>query len=70
MNDTLDPARASINVCFSATRGLVSHLIRWLTRSRVSHAMITFRSATLDKVLVLEATGCRGARCVAPARAA
>jgi hypothetical protein len=60
MNDTLDPAHASINGCFSVTHGLVSHLIRWLTRSCGGDAMITFRSATLGKVLVLEATDAAG----------
>jgi hypothetical protein len=55
-----DPGRqqdASINVCFSTTQGLLSRWIRWVTRSPVSHAILTFHSQTLDKILVMEATG-------------
>jgi len=47
----------SINVCFSTTQGLLSRWIRFVTRSPVSHALLTFHSQTLDKVLVMEATG-------------
>jgi hypothetical protein len=53
----VDAAAATISVCFSTSHGLVSRLICWVTRSRVSHALLTFRSATLDKVLVMQATG-------------
>ena len=47
---------ASINICFSTTEHLTSRLIRWVTGSRVSHALITYRDATLGKIMVLEAT--------------
>ncbi len=50
-------AEVSIRVCVSTARGFASRFIQWVTRSRVSHALITFRSTTLDKVLVFEATG-------------
>jgi hypothetical protein len=48
---------SSINVCFSTTNGLMSRIIRWFTRAKTSHALITFRSETLDKVFVMEANG-------------
>lgn len=47
----------SINVCFSTSSGFFSKVIRWATRSKVSHALITFRDETLDKVFVMEANG-------------
>lgn len=47
----------SINVCFSTTDGLLSRIIRGFTRSQVSHALITFRDSTLQRVLVMEASG-------------
>jgi len=47
----------SINVCFSTTDGWFSRAIRWFTRSKVSHAVITFRDETLGKVFVMESTG-------------
>lgn len=47
----------SINVCFSTTDRCFSRFLRWFTKSRVSHALVTFRDETLDKVLVMEATG-------------
>ena len=47
----------SINVCFSTSSGIFSRVIRWFTRSKVSHALITFRDQTLDKVFVMEANG-------------
>ncbi len=53
----------AINICFSTQTGPLSRVIRWFTRSPVSHAMITFRDATLGKVMVMEATG-RGFRMV------
>jgi hypothetical protein len=46
----------SINICFSTTDAVLSRWIRWFTRSRVSHAVITFRSELLGKVLVMEAS--------------
>jgi len=48
---------SSINVCFSTTSGKFSRLIRWFTRSNVSHALLTFRDETLNKVFVMEANG-------------
>ncbi|MFW6067425.1 MAG: hypothetical protein ACOC97_03745 [Myxococcota bacterium] len=47
----------SINICFSTTDALLSRWIRFVTRSQVSHALITFRDQTLGRVLVMEATG-------------
>ena len=47
----------SLNLCFSTTDGLLSQWIRWYTASPVSHAVITFRSELLDKVMVMEAHG-------------
>jgi hypothetical protein len=51
------PVDPSINICFSTTDGYLSRWIRWVTRSPVSHALLTFYSQTLDKVMVMEATG-------------
>ena len=45
----------SINVCFTANNHWFSRLIRLVTRAEVSHALITFRDETFDKVFVLEA---------------
>ncbi len=50
-------ADPGINICFSTTDGFSSRAIRWVTRSTVSHALITYRSATLGRVMVLEAVG-------------
>jgi len=47
----------SINVCFSTADGFFSKMIRWFTRSKVSHSLITYKDEGLDKVLVLEANG-------------
>ena len=47
----------SLNVCFSTSDGLLSWWIRGYTRSPVSHALITFRDYTLDRVFVMEAGG-------------
>jgi hypothetical protein len=47
----------AINVCFSTTDGLFSRIIRWFTKSKASHALITFRDETLDSVFVMEANG-------------
>lgn len=47
----------SINIAFSTTNSLLSRTIRWFTRSKVSHSLITFRDETLDKVFVMEANG-------------
>ena len=47
----------SINICFSTTNGFVSRAIRWFTRARVSHALITFYDVTLKRVFVMEANG-------------
>lgn len=44
----------SINICFSTTDSLVSRMIRWLTRSTVSHCYITFQDPTLARVLIME----------------
>lgn len=45
----------AINVCFSTTSALTSRIIRAVTRSTVSHALLTFRDASLGKIVVLEA---------------
>ena len=47
----------SVNVAFSTTSGFFSRVIRWFTRSKVSHSLITFKDETLDKVFVMEANG-------------
>jgi hypothetical protein len=48
---------ASINICFSTANGFFSKVIRWFTRSRASHSLITFYDITLDRVFVMEANG-------------
>ncbi len=53
----IDARAASINVCFSTTGKLISRTIRAFTCSPVSHAVITFRSLTLDRVMVMQASG-------------
>jgi len=45
-----------IQVCLSTSRGLISRLIRWITRSRASHALLAYYSATLAQTMVLQAT--------------
>ena len=45
-----------IRVGFSTTNALTSRLIRFFTRSKVSHAWVSFRDETLDKTLVMHAT--------------
>lgn len=47
----------AINICFSTANSVISKVIRWITRSSVSHAFITFRDDTLDQVFVMEANG-------------
>jgi len=47
----------SVNVCFSTSNGFFSKVIRWFTRSKASHALITFRDETLGNVFVMEANG-------------
>jgi len=51
------PGQALPNICFSTTDALLSRWIRWYTGAPVSHALITFRSETLGKVMVREAGG-------------
>lgn len=46
----------SICVCISRNDSLVSRFIRFWSRGRVSHALITFRSQTLGKVFAMEST--------------
>jgi len=53
----IDAQLASINVCFSTTNHLLSRTIRTFTCSPVSHAVITFRSRTLNRVMVMQASG-------------
>lgn len=45
-----------IRVGFSTTNALSSRLIRFFTRSKVSHTWFSFRDETLDKTLVMHAT--------------
>lgn len=47
----------SINIAFSTTNSWLSRAIRWVTRSKASHSIITFRDETLDKIFVMEANG-------------
>lgn len=44
-----------IRVCFSTTNNPFSKLIRWITKSKVSHCFISFYVEYLDVELVLEA---------------
>lgn len=46
----------NITIGFSASTGIVSKVIRWFTRGRVSHAYATYYSETLQDVFVIEAT--------------
>lgn len=45
----------AISICFSTTDAGISSLIRWITRSEISHCYITFRDHTLQQVMVMEA---------------
>lgn len=47
----------SINICFTAEKSFFSRAIRWFTRAKVSHALITFHDITLKRVFVMEANG-------------
>jgi hypothetical protein len=53
----LEPGEASINVCFSTTGACLSRWIRGYTGSLVSHAIISFRDRTLNRVMVMQASG-------------
>lgn len=53
----MEPSELSLNVCFSRTTAFQSRLIRWVTRAEVSHVLITFRSLSLGRVMVMEAVG-------------
>jgi len=55
--DRPDPGDASINICFATTHALLSRTIRWFTGSLVSHALITFRDRTLNRIMVMQASG-------------
>ena len=46
---------ASINICFSTQKSWLSRLIRFVTRSDMSHALVTYKDETLGKVMVMEA---------------
>ena len=46
----------SIRMGFSTSKGVVSWVIRKITRSKASHAWITFRDETLNKTVVMHAT--------------
>lgn len=46
-----------VTVCFSTTDSLLSRLVRWFTKSPVSHALLVYRDETLGQLMVLEATG-------------
>lgn len=45
-----------IRMGFSTSKGIISWLIRKVTRSKVSHAWVTFRDETLNKTVVMHAT--------------
>lgn len=45
-----------VRVGFSTTTSLTSRLIRFFTRSKVSHTWVSFRDETLDKTIVMHAT--------------
>lgn len=55
--ELLSQSDGQIQICFSTTTGWLSWWIRMYTGSRVSHALLTFRSATLGRVCVIEAHG-------------
>ena len=44
----------SINVCFSTTDSIISRVVRWFTRSEVSHCYITYMDQTLRRVMIME----------------
>ena len=46
-----------LQLCFSTSTGPLSWAIRKYTGSAVSHCILTYRSYTLDRVLVMEASG-------------
>ncbi len=56
-DDRLDPGGGTINICFSTTDALLSKAIRWFTGSTVSHSFITFRDRTLNRIMVMQASG-------------
>ena len=45
-----------VRIGFSTSRGIVSAAIRKVTRSKYSHAWVSFRDETLGKVVVMHAT--------------
>ena len=55
-DDERNMVRHSICVCVSKAPGIASWFIRFWSRSRVSHAFVTFRSQTLGKVFAMEST--------------
>jgi len=54
-DDVVGARDASVNVCFTTTNNVVSRLIRFFTRSKVSHSVITYRDSVLGRVMVMEA---------------
>lgn len=55
--DGRERGATSLNICFSTTDSLLSRWIRWFTGAPVSHAIITYRCASLGKIMVMEASG-------------
>ncbi len=49
----LEPCR----IGFSTTDALFSRIIRWMTRSRVSHAFLVYSDVDFDREMVMEAVG-------------
>jgi len=48
---------ANVAIGFSTSNGIVSRVIRWFTKSKVSHAWVSFDSKTLGLRLIMHATG-------------
>ena len=46
----------SITIGFSSSSGIISKIIKWFTKGRVSHAYATYFSNTLQNMFVIEAT--------------
>jgi hypothetical protein len=46
----------TIRMGFSTSKGFISWVIRKITRSKASHAWVTFRDPTLNKTVVMHAT--------------
>jgi hypothetical protein len=48
---------SAITIGFSTSSSIISRIIRWFTRSKASHAFATFYDQTLERIIIIEATG-------------